>query len=219
MFTGIVSDCVQVLAVERRGTGLWVRLENPWRPVPGRAGDPVVPGESISVSGCCLTAVPAAGEPPGGPIGSELCFDLSAETLSRTWFSELAPGRILNLERSVRLSDRLGGHLVSGHVDGTGEILAVADSGDGGRRFGFRAPAAVERYLLDKGSVTIDGVSLTVVDPRGACFDVAVIPATLAATSLGRARAGERVHLEADLVGKWIEKLVPGGAPGRARTG
>lgn len=197
MFTGLVSHCVAVSSFQARRLGALLRCPNPWA---DRVEEPVRPGESIAVSGCCLTVVE--------PLGAELCFDLSAETLARTWFAELAPGRRLNLERSLRMGERLGGHLVSGHVDGTGEILAVSDSGDGGARLSVRVPAGFERYLVEKGSVTLEGVSLTVVEPRGARFDVALIPATLAATSLGVARAGQRVHLEADMLGKWIEQLI-----------
>ena len=114
----------------------------------------------------------------------------------------------MNLERSLRLSDRLGGHLVSGHVDGLGTILSIEDSGDGGRLFTFSVPPAFERYQIPKGSVAIDGISLTVVDPRGPAFDVAIIPETLERTSLGAADVGQRIHLEADQIGKWIERLL-----------
>jgi riboflavin synthase len=194
VFTGLVNHCVPAIAIERRGgAGARLTLANPWP-----AGD-VALGESICVSGCCLTVA--------GPPGRELAFDLSAETLARTWFERLAPGALLNLERSLRLSDRLGGHLVSGHVDGIGEIARIADTGDGGRLLTFRVPPALERYLIDKGSVALDGISLTVVEPRGAEFDVAVIPLTLEHTHLGRARVGQPVNIEADLVGKWIEQL------------
>ncbi|MBI5435475.1 MAG: riboflavin synthase [Planctomycetes bacterium] len=146
--------------------------------------------------------------PADGEGSAALEFDLSAETLARTWFGELAPGRLVNLERAMRLDDRLGGHLVSGHVDGVGAITRIEDSGDGGWRMGFEVPAGFERYLIEKGSVTIDGISLTVVEPRGRTFDVALIPETLTKTHLGRAQIGQRVNLEADLVGKWIERLV-----------
>jgi riboflavin synthase len=157
----------------------------------------------VAVSGVCLTVV---GEPA---LGSDLIFDLSAETLERSWFGDLAPGRPVNLERSLRMGDRLGGHMVSGHVDGMGSIEAVEDSGDGGRLFRFRVPSELERYLIEKGSVTLDGISLTVVEPAGGHFAVAVIPETLEVTSLGSAVPGQRVNVEADLVGKWIEKLLP----------
>lgn len=198
MFTGLISHCVPVLRAEPIGRGMWLRIPNPWKDSPA---DRVQPGESIAISGCCLTAVE--------PIGGELVFDLSAETLARTWFGELASGRRLNLERSVRLADRLGGHLVSGHVDATGRILEIRDSGDGGREFRFGVPEGLRRYLIDKGSVTVDGVSLTVVGPGDGAFRAAVIPTTLAMTSLGSAMVGQSVNLEADMVARWIEQLLP----------
>ena len=197
MFTGLITHCLPILRSTRAGTGLCIETANPWH---AAGPDQVVAGESIAVSGCCLTAV--------GPIHSSLVFDLSEETLSRTWFGAAQVGRLLNFERSVRLSDRLGGHLVSGHVDGTGRIAEITDVGDGGRVFSFRAPDNFGRYLIEKGSVTIDGISLTVVAPEQGCFKVAVIPTTLAETSLGRARVGDLVHLEADMIGKWIERLL-----------
>jgi len=136
----------------------------------------------------------------------------SAETLEKTWFGELARGRsvdrTVNLERSLRLADRLGGHLVSGHVDTVGEIAGIADSNDGGRVFTFDVPPAFERYLVEKGSVCVDGISLTVVSPRERLFDVAIIPETLKRTNLGTAEVGQSVHLEADMIGKWIERLL-----------
>lgn len=196
MFTGLISHRLPLAALERQGSGLRMAFENPWLD----GADPVARGESIAVSGVCLTAL--------DPIGPRLAFDLSAETLERTWFRDAAPGRALNLERSVRLSDRLGGHLVSGHVDGIGRLIAIDDAGDGGRRLTIQADA-IARYLVHKGSVALDGVSLTVIEPRAGRFEVAVIPATLAATSLGDARIGQALHLEADMIGKWVEKLVP----------
>ncbi len=206
MFTGLIEAVVPVLSVERHASGARLALAEPsdldgWDP---RAG------ESLCVSGCCLTL--AGIDRPDRPNRSNrlgaLRFDLSAETLERTWFTEAAPGRRVNLERALRLSDRLGGHLVSGHVDGIGRIAAVEDSRDGGSRFAFEGPAGFERYLIEKGSVCVDGISLTVVAPRGARFEVAVVPETLARTNLGGARVGQRVHLEADLIGKWIERFV-----------
>ena len=194
MFTGLVEAAVPAASLERAGTG--ARLLVP-RPEPDWE---VSVGDSVAVSGVCLTVVE--------PLGPELAFDLSAETLGRTWFGHLRPGRPVNLERALRLGDRLGGHMVSGHVDGVGTIEAVAEAGDGGRRFTFRVPPELGRYLIQKGSVTLDGISLTVVDPRGGLFDVAVIPETLSVTSLGTAEVGQPVHVEADLVGKWIERLV-----------
>lgn len=195
MFTGLVETTARVLAFETRGQGARLTLARPapdWSP---RGG------ESIAVSGACLTCVTEGG-------ADQLVFDLSLETLERTWFRALTAGRELNLERAMRLSDRLDGHLVSGHVDAVGRVIELADSGDGGRRLVCEAPAELARFLVDKGSVTVDGVSLTVVAPRGRVFDVALIPATLARTTLGRARPGDAVNLEADLLGKWVDRLL-----------
>lgn len=218
MFTGIVEGCPSVLHLERQGTGL--RL---WIPAPSPEWA-VVEGESVSVSGCCLTVVhvcepvhggasPAGGVAPGerlpeGTPGATMVFDLSAETLARTHFGALEVGGPVNLERAMELGDRLSGHLVSGHVDGGGTIVARRDSGDGGWVYTFEVDEGLERYLIEKGSITLDGISLTVVEPRGRRFDVALIPVTLEATNLGAAVEGQRINVEADLVGKWIEKLV-----------
>ena len=218
MFTGIVEGCPPVLHLERRGTGL--RL---WIPAPSPDWA-VVEGESVAVSGCCLTVVhvceprhggaaPASGVAPGPPLpegtpGATMVFDLSAETLARTHFGALEVGTPVNLERAMELGDRLSGHLVSGHVDGGGTIVERLDSGDGGWVYTFEVDAGLERYLIEKGSITLDGISLTVVEPRGRRFDVALIPVTLEATNLGAATEGQRINVEADLVGKWIEKLV-----------
>jgi riboflavin synthase len=196
MFTGIVEGTGAVLGLERRGAGARLSIAAPAFEFAAAAGD------SISVSGCCLTVLGASGG------GAALEFDLSEETLERTWLGSLAPGSAVNLERAVRLADRLGGHLVSGHIDGLGRVVGVEDRGDGGRWIEFEAPPELERYLVPKGSVTVDGVSLTVVEPRGRRFGVAAIPATLERTTLGSAAAGRPVHLEADMLGKWIERLL-----------
>lgn len=196
MFTGLVEGTAQVEALERRGQGARLVVAAPSFEFATEAGD------SVSVSGCCLTVMARA------RASSPLEFDLSEETLRLTWFGSLEVGRPVNLERAARLSDRLGGHLVSGHVDGVGRVAAVESRGDGGVWMRFRAPEGFERYLVPKGSVTLDGVSLTVVEPAGREFAVALIPATLERTTLGRAAPGDPVHLEADLVGKWIEQLL-----------
>ncbi len=205
MFTGIVEACVAVQSWERRGSGARLVL-------PAPAGWQAELGESLAVCGACLTVAdrPAAGG--SGRVArsapAALAFDLTAETLARTWFEELEPGRLVNLERALLLSDRVGGHLVSGHVDGLASVVAIADEPGGGRRLSFEVADGLERYLVDKGSITLDGVSLTVVEPRGSRFDVALVPHTLAATNLGRARMGQRVNVEADLIGKWVERLI-----------
>lgn len=196
MFTGLVEGKARVLALEPRGSGLRLVLE------PRIAGFEAVPGQSIAVSGACLTVAAAPG------ARGELAFDLSAETLERTWFAGLRQGDELNLERALRVGDRLDGHLVSGHVDGVGELVGCGASGDGGAWMDFEGPPGFERWLVEKGSVTVDGISLTVVRPEARRFRVALIPRTLEQTTLGAARAGARVNLEADAIGKWVERLV-----------
>lgn len=206
MFTGIVEASSPVRAVLARGSGLSIQV-----PAPDVAWS-VRRGESVALSGCCLTVAElldprtGAASKDGNP-GADMIFDVSAETLARTWFADLAPGRFVNLERSLRFGDRLSGHLVSGHVDGRGRITGIVDAGDGGRRFELELEQELERYLIDKGSIAVDGVSLTVVEPADSRFEVALIPATLELTSFGRARVGQPVNIECDLVGKWIERL------------
>ena len=201
MFTGLVEARVQVRRALAQGTGLRLQL-----PRPGPGFD-TARGDSIAVSGCCLTV--AGFEEKGGPHeASDLVFDLSAETLARTWFSDGCEGRWVNLERSLRLGDQLGGHLVSGHVDGMAEVISVAPTGDGGARLVVEVAPGLERYLVPKGSVALDGVSLTVVEPEGRRCSVALIAETLERTSLGRAARGDRLHVEADQIGKWIERLL-----------
>jgi len=212
MFTGIIEGFSTVRSAKAQGTGL--RL---WIPAPELSDDDfqVGIGDSVAISGACLTVAglcePGSPEPnPAGnaPEGAmDLLFELSAETLDRTWFGSLEPGRRVNLERAMRLGDRLDGHLVSGHVDASGQIVGVDDSGDGGRLFTFEVAEGFDRYLVEKGSVCIDGISLTVVEPKERRFQVAVIPLTLELTSLGTAKIGDAVNLEADMIGKWIERL------------
>lgn len=205
MFTGIVETRVPVRRFERVGEGARLVLPTP----AGGSGEgpwEVRPGQSIAVSGACLTV---AGRPDApGAAAPDLAFDLSRETLERTWFGELDAGRTVNLERALCLGERLDGHLVAGHVDGLARVVAIADVGDGGREVELEVGEGLERYLVPKGSVTLDGVSLTVVEPEGRRFRVALIPVTLGVTSLGFAEVGERVNVEADLVGRWIERLL-----------
>lgn len=194
MFTGLVEACVPVLRAEARGAGVRLAVARPepaWR---------LEPGDSVSVCGACLTAV-EAGEP-------EIAFELSAETLRRTWFAQLTPGTRVNLERAMRLDQRLDGHLVAGHVDGRATLRSIEDSRDGGREMEFEIEAPLERYLIDKGSIALDGVSLTVVEPRARRFRVALIPLTLERTNLRDARAGQVFNVEVDMIGKWIERLM-----------
>jgi riboflavin synthase len=214
VFTGIIEGNPEVLQLQSQGSGL--RL---WIPAPD-ASWAVEEGESVAVSGCCLTVVrvcePLFGDDssaPGADLpqktpGATMVFDLSAETLARTHFGDMKVGQQVNLERAMLLTDRLSGHLVSGHIDGGGTLVAQRDSGDGGAVYTFEVDEGLERYLIEKGSVTLDGISLTVVEPVGRRFDVALIPVTLQATHLGTAEVGQRINVEVDMVGKWIEKLV-----------
>ncbi|HEX7169025.1 MAG TPA: riboflavin synthase [Acidimicrobiales bacterium] len=151
-------------------------------------------GDSISVNGCCLTVV---------EIGDGWwAADAVDETLSRTNLADLTPGDLVNLERPVRAYDRLGGHIVQGHVDAVGEVVEPAPA------LRVRMPADLTRYVIEKGSITVDGCSLTVVDALDDGFTVAIIPHTADVTTLGRRRPGDRVNLEVDLVAKYVERLL-----------
>jgi len=156
-------------------------------------------GDSIAVNGCCLTVVRKE--------GSRLSMDLSAETLRRTVLGELRAGDRVNVERALRMGASISGHLVTGHVDGVGEIVAIRTEGDS-RMFTFKAPEHLSRYLVEKGSVAVDGVSLTVCGVDGAQFSCALIPHTLSVTTLGLKSPGSAVNIEADLLAKYVEKLL-----------
>ena len=153
-------------------------------------------GESIAVNGCCLTVVPS--EEPG------LAFDLSQETVAKTSFSNLMQGQELNLERAMRPSDRFGGHIVQGHVDRVGKLLNKRQEGNS---WVYQFDSGIGTYLIDKGSVTIDGISLTVVAPKESQFEVWVIPHTLEHTNLRSLAQGHAVNIEFDVVAKYVEKL------------
>lgn len=188
MFTGLVQAVGSVRSV---GDGrLVVDPPDAW------PGDPWQTGESVAVNGCCLTVTGDA--PP-------LAFDLSAETLARTNLGVLQAGSLVNLERAMRPADRLGGHIVQGHVDGLASLLAVEKAG-GSRVLRFQTDGG--RYLIDKGSVAVDGVSLTVVRPNGGEFEVWVVPHTLEATNLGDRRPGDLLNIEYDVLAKHVERLL-----------
>ncbi len=155
-------------------------------------------GESIAVNGCCLTVTPNDGS---------LRFDLSPETMERTSLGDLEIGSKVNLERAMQIESRFGGHIVQGHVDSTATILAITPS-DNSIIFRFQIQREDDRYLIDKGSVCLDGISLTIVDPVDGQFDVWVIPHTLENTNLGDRKVGDRVNLEFDVLAKHVEKLL-----------
>jgi riboflavin synthase len=194
MFTGLVEGLGTVLA--RAGARLRIAA------LPALLDDARV-GDSIAVDGCCLTVV-ALGEGDGSTRWWEA--DVSEETAVRTTLDGLVEGDRVNLERPVRLADRLGGHLVQGHVDGVGEVLAPAP------KMQVRLPEGLGRYVVEKGSITVDGVSLTVAAAAADTFTVAVIPHTAAVTTLGGKAVGHRVNLEVDLVAKYVERLLAGAA-------
>jgi riboflavin synthase len=195
MFTGLVSAVSRVVSLRSGTAGAVLAVERP-----PEFGDAAV-GESIAVSGVCLTVVPPAA--PGQP----LYFDVSRETLSRSALGGLSPGAGVNLERALRVSDRLGGHVVAGHVDGTAQVLTVAKAGDSWT-FTFSLPGALARYAVEKGSISVDGISLTIAALREGSFDVAVIPHTFTATTLGERKPGDLVNLEVDVLGKYVERLL-----------
>jgi riboflavin synthase len=195
MFSGIIAAVGQITEIDPRNDGTpTVRLTID----AGRLGlDDVAIGDSIACSGVCLTVVDRRGH--------AFCVDVSPETLSCTIGLD-APGPV-NLEKALRLSDRLGGHLVSGHVDGIGEVLRFDAVGDN-RLLEIRAPEALARYIARKGSITVDGVSLTTNSVCGACFSINLIPHTLEATTLGELRPGRRVNLEIDLIARYCERML-----------
>lgn len=193
MFTGIVQAVGRIARREERGGDARIVID-------AGALDlaDVALGDSIAVAGVCLTAVALD--------GAQFAADVSAETLRLTTLGALAAGDAVNLEKSLRLADRLGGHLVSGHVDGVGAVAAVHDDG-GSQRWTFRAPAALARYIAVKGSICVDGTSLTVNEVSADTFGVTLIPHTLAATTFGARKAGDAVNLEVDLVARYVERL------------
>lgn len=197
MFTGIIQAVGHVAAREARGSDARLVIEAAALDL----GDVAI-GDSIAVAGVCLTAVALD--------GVRFAADVSAETLRLTTLGTLRAGDPVNLEKSLRLADRLGGHLVSGHVDGIGTIARVDDDG-ASQRWTFNAPRVLMRYIAVKGSICIDGTSLTVNSVEGATFGITLIPHTLAVTTFGSRAAGDAVNLEVDLVARYVERLQAAG--------
>ncbi|HEY6297349.1 MAG TPA: riboflavin synthase [Streptosporangiaceae bacterium] len=200
MFTGIVAELGEVAGIERRGDAARLTIR----------GDTegVTPGESIAVNGVCLTVT--------GVLDGTFTADVMGETLDRTSLDALTPGAPVNLERSVRLADRLGGHLVQGHVDATGTLISRSPRTHWDQ-VRISLPSSIGRYVVHKGSITVDGVSLTVSalgsdgpghGPQDNWFEVSLIPETLKRTTLGTRQPGETVNLEVDVIAKYVERLL-----------
>lgn len=197
MFTGIVEELGEVVAVEDLGDASRFRLRGPLVTEDAKHGD------SIAVNGVCLTVVDTA--------DGEFTADVMAETLHRSSLGALSAGSRVNLERPMALGGRLGGHLVQGHVDGTGTLVERIP-GEHWEIVKVALPAALSRYVVEKGSITVDGVSLTVVDAADDYFTISLIPTTLALTTLGHKKAGDPVNLEVDVLAKYVERLLGRGA-------
>jgi riboflavin synthase len=193
MFTGIVAELGEVAGIEYRGDAARLTIRGDT--------DGVTAGESIAVNGVCLTVT--------GVLDGTFTADVMGETLDRTSLGALTPGAPVNLERSVRLADRLGGHLVQGHVDGVGELVSrtSAEHWDVVR---IALPPGLARYVVEKGSIAVDGISLTVTAVASDWFEVSLIPETLKRTTLGHKQPGETVNLEVDVIAKYVEKLTAG---------
>ena len=198
MFTGIIEGVGRLAARETLGGDVRFTFN-----VGSLPFDAVQLGESIAVNGVCLTVIAFD--------ATSFQADASTETLGLTTLGQLADGAVINLERAMRPSDRLGGHLVSGHVDGIGQVLSIHDDARA-QRWRFAAPAALLKYIAKKGSICVDGVSLTVNEADETGFEVALIPHTVAHTRFAHVAAGDAVNLEIDLVARYVEKLIGHGA-------
>jgi riboflavin synthase len=199
MFTGIVAELGEVAGIEQRGDAARLTIRG--------STEGVTPGESISVNGVCLTVT--------GILDDTFTADVMGETLDRSGLGALTPGVPVNLERSVRLTDRLGGHLVQGHVDATGTIISRSPATDWDQ-VRITLPAAISRYVVHKGSIAVDGISLTIsaLGPPGEepWFEVCLIPETLKRTTMGARQPGDVVNLEVDVIAKYVERLLTGEA-------
>jgi riboflavin synthase len=208
MFTGIVTDVGTVVDVAAADAGIRAVIESRY-PAGG-----IAIGASIACSGVCLTVTERV---PTHTGGSRFSVDISPETLDRSSLGAWVPGKRINLERSLTLGDELGGHIVTGHIDGVAELLERSDEGDMAR-FAFRAPPALSRFIAEKGSVALDGTSLTVNAVAGDVFTVMLIPHTLTVTTWCDARTGDAVNLEVDMMARYVARLQEASAPAQSRV-
>jgi len=193
MFTGIIEEVGKLKSIKREGETITLEVNAPF------VSRDIALGSSVAVSGVCLTVV--------GVKGDIFVAEMMEETAKKTKLSSLRPGELLNLERSLKLSSRLDGHIVQGHVEGMGIISRVV----GGKRtkvMWIKTEEEVFRYIVPKGSVAVDGVSLTVIEMEGSTFSVGLIPATLESTTLGKSREGDQVNIETDILGRYIERFL-----------
>ena len=191
MFTGLVESLGQVSAIISEPPGVRLVIREPTIAAASKIGD------SSALNGCCLTVVEVDAD--------QLSFQAGEETLSRTNLGEFTPGDVLNMERSLRAGDAIGGHYVTGHIDAVGTVDGRRDDGDWSTMW-FRAPAPQLQQMASKGSVAVDGVSLTLVDVEKERFSVALIPHTLTVTTLGRRNTGDRVNIETDVLAKYVQR-------------
>lgn len=191
MFAGLIEELGKVVAVEDRGPGRHLMVEA------GAIARDTSVGDSIAINGCCLTVVRRD--------ASQLAFDVGPETLRRTTLGGIQPGTHVNVERSLRIGERLGGHFVTGHVDAQGWLDRRIDEQDWST-FWFRVSPGLSQQMASKGSIAVDGISLTLVDVEPDCFSVALIPHTLRVTTLGRLEPGAPVNLETDLLAKYVQQ-------------
>jgi riboflavin synthase len=194
MFTGIIEELGIVDRIDRRVNGARIQIQC------RKALEGSKEGSSIAVNGVCLTAIDLE--------ASSFAADLAPETMYRSNLGDLHPGSRVNLERPLSMSDRVSGHIVQGHVDGTGELLAFEELGDNNWWMQVEAPPELDRYLVFKGSIAIDGISLTVAEVRPGVVSVTVIPHTYRNTTLGSRKPGDRLNLECDMLAKHVEKLL-----------
>lgn len=205
MFTGIIQAVGSIIALEKRGGDMRIGINSGNLPM-----DDVRIGDSIAVSGVCLTVVELG--------GNGFSADVSGETLGLTMLGNMSVNDAVNLEKALTLETRLGGHLVSGHVDGIGEVTARREDSRS-IRFTIKAPSGLARYIATKGSVCVDGVSLTVNAVDGAVFELNIVPHTLEATTMNAFQPGHKVNLEVDLLARYLERLLLGDAAAETGTG